>query len=411
MEPSRERIEANIRRYRIFAAIAFTPVFLPIIVFFWQDHGLDLFDVFVLQAVYAVAVVLLEVPTGMVADRVGKRASLVAATAIMAVSFGLYARASGFWGFLVAEVVIALGGAFLSGADTALLYDSLRALGREGEYRQIEGRARSWSLVGFAGCNLLGGLIGSWSYQAAVLATAIGPIVALGVALGFVEVAPPAAVAGPREALAAYRSLIGGAAKFVRKHRLVRWYVGFLAVLTGSGSWLLWLYQPYMEATGLPVWAIGAAFASFNLVAAAASRWAHDFAEAVGPGRALAALGVLQVLPLLLMAAARAPLSFLFIWGHQLARGLSRPIISDLVLRYTYADKRATVLSLAALIGRLFFALSAPVVGWVAGSFDLWVCLVFQAALLAVIFGWMAWRYRAIPAKYFRVKQAVEARR
>lgn len=69
-------------------------------------------------------------------------------------------------------------------------------------------------------------------------------------------------------------------------------------------------------------------------------------------------MGLLQIAPMILMALIVTPASFLFILCHQAVRGFSRIIISDRILTYTYADKRATILSIGALSGRLFFAVT-----------------------------------------------------
>ncbi|MBM4365531.1 MAG: hypothetical protein FJ102_04905, partial [Deltaproteobacteria bacterium] len=115
-------------------------------------------------------------------------------------------------------------------------------------------------------------------------------------------------------------------------------------------------------------------------------------------------LGALQALPPLLMAAVVMPLSPLFVLGHQAVRGLSRPIISSRVLAYTYADKRATVLSLGSLAGRLFFAFTGPIVGWVGARHGLPVSLGGQGLVLALIFALLAWEYARIPDKFRSVK-------
>src|SRR5438128_358015 len=128
-----QQIERNIFRYYIFSALAFTPVSLSVFVLFWKDNGLDMFDIFLLQGIFSFAIVLWEVPTGMVADLIGKRTSLIAATSALTVAFLIYGSGHSFAPFLAAEMIIALGVSLLSGADTALLYDSLKKLNREGE--------------------------------------------------------------------------------------------------------------------------------------------------------------------------------------------------------------------------------------------------------------------------------------
>ncbi len=407
-----DRFRQNIKRYRAYQAVAFTPFFLPIIVLFWKENGLDPFDIYLLQGIFALAMVLLEVPTGMVADRLGKRASLVAAQTLTTAGMTIYALGRCFGIFLIAEIVLALGIALVSGADSALLYDTLRRLGRQEEYRKIEGRARSLQMASFAAANIIGGLVGSSSYRAAVWLSVSGPVAGLLLALRFAEAGAAArgdrhGESGGRASERSYRALIGGSLRFVQKHRLVKWQIAFLAVLTGSSTWLLWLYQPYMKWSGLPVSAFGVAFATFNLFAAGMSRLAHRFDRALGRTGSFAALSALQVAPLPLMALFVSPLSFLFIFGHQAVRGIARVVISDRVLHYTYADKRATVLSLASLCGRLFFAFSAPLIGLVARQRPMTENLLFQAVLLLGILGGLLLAYRRIPEKYFTVKATV----
>ncbi len=398
----------NLWRYKALAAVGFTPFMLPIIVLFWQDCGLDMLEVFWLQTLFAVAVVVLEVPTGMVADRIGKRTSLIWGMAIIAGGFVFYALSRSFLAFLFVEVLLALGLAFYSGADSALLYDTLKALGREDEFKRIEGEATAIRLISFAVCNLVGGVIGDWSLVAAMWASAIGPFLGLGVVFGFVEIRPRDEQESFWQALAGYRSLLGQALKFVSKHQYVRWQILFFSVLSGSATWLLWLYQPYMSVTGLEVWAFGGAFALFNLFAALCSRKADGLETRLGGWRTNLVLAVLQVVPLVLMATIMRPMSFLFILGHQAVRGFTRPIISDRILRYTFADKRATVLSLNMMGSRLFFAVTAPFIGWVSKSHPMAVTLQVQAAGLLVLLVVLGWVYRRIPGKYFQPKPLPE---
>jgi len=402
--------ERNLRLYPVFQALVFTPVLLPVIVLFWEECGLDLFDVFLLQAIFAVAVVVLEVPTGMVADRLGKRTSLLLGTATAGLGVAWYGVSSTFVMFLGAEVALALGLALLSGADSSLLYDSLKELGRESEYARLEGRARAMQMLSFAASNIAGGLIGEHSYRAAVWASGAGPVLAFGIALLLVEVQPRGARESLAEAWAGYRRLLGESLRFVRKHRLVLWYVAFGAVMTGSSTWLLWLYQPYMQSAGLPVTAFGVAFAGFNLFAAAVSSQASRVQEAAGKRGTLVLLAVLQIVPPLAMAGFVHVAGIALILGHQAARGLVRPLLSQRILAYTYADKRSTVLSLLSMAGRFFFALTAPFVGLAAREGSLEAGLGLQASLLLVAFVLLAVAFARIPQKFFAVKDAVAAR-
>ena len=408
MTSRQDHLEQNLRRYKVLAAIGFTPIMLPIIVLFWQECGIDMFDVFVLQVLFAVAVAVLEVPTGMVADRMGKRKSLLIGYSIMFVSFVAYAMSRDFWAFLSVEIALALGLTFISGAESALLYDSLEQLDRKDEYKRREGEAMGIRMVCFAICNLLGGFIGDWSFVAAMWASAVGPGLSLFVVWGMVEAKPPAADETFRDALEGYRKLITDAFKFIRRHRYIRWQILMFSVFSGSGTWLLWLYQPYMEFSGLDIWAFGVAFALFNLFAALCSRHADAFDERLGENHANQTMMALQVAPLILMAFFIGPASFLFILMHQAVRGFLHPITNERVLRFTYDDKRATVLSLKSLGGRLFFVLTGSTIGWLSDTQPMPTVLLVQALALGAIFLGLMALYRLIPKKYFLVKKGLE---
>jgi Major Facilitator Superfamily len=397
--------ESTIRRFSLFAALSFVPLMMPVLVLFWEDNGLDTFDIYLLQAAFSLAMVLLEVPTGLVADQLGKRTSLLAGQLVLTSGFVLYGLGQGFWSFLLAEVVLALGLSLLSGADAALLYDSLKRLGRQGEYVRVEGRAHSVRLFMFALGNAAGGLLGAWSLRATLWASAVGPALAIFVVWGFAD-SLSAPARGFGEALRATGRLSLDALRFILKHQLVRWVVVFQAVLAASATWLLWTYQPYLSLTGVPVWAFGLAFAAYGLCAALCSRLAERVTAAFGDAHALVLLAVLQVLPPLCMGLFLGPLSFLFVLGHQAARGLSRPILNARILAFTNQDKRATVLSMASLAGRLLFTVTGPIVGWLSAR-DLLGSMRLQGMVLLGVFVGLAIVYRRIPEKYFQVKAGV----
>ena len=102
-------VSGNLWRYKALAVVGFTPFMLPIIVLFWQDCGLDMVQIFWLQTLFAIAVVVLEVPTGMVADRMGKGTSLLLGMLIVFCGVVGYALSRTFLAFLVVEIVLALG--------------------------------------------------------------------------------------------------------------------------------------------------------------------------------------------------------------------------------------------------------------------------------------------------------------
>src|SRR5207245_5083549 len=97
----------NARLLIAFAAIEFVLFPIPIVTLFWKDQiGMSLTDIMVLQAVFGVAVVLLEFPSGYLADRVGYRMSLLVGTILLAGGWIASAIGTSFAGMILAEAVL-----------------------------------------------------------------------------------------------------------------------------------------------------------------------------------------------------------------------------------------------------------------------------------------------------------------
>ncbi len=100
-------------------------LYMPIVVPFYESNGLSMKDIMILQAVYSIAIVVLEVPSGYLADVIGRKKTLIIGAVFGVFGFTTYSLSFGFMGFLVAEIILGIGQSCISGADSAMLYDSL----------------------------------------------------------------------------------------------------------------------------------------------------------------------------------------------------------------------------------------------------------------------------------------------
>jgi len=135
-----EAVENNIIRLYIIKLSKWLMLTMPILFLFYRENGLATQDLFLLKSVYSFSIVVLEVPSGYIGDVWGRKASLVLGSVLGFIGFVLYCFATGFWAFLVCEIILGVGQSFISGSDSALLYDSLQASRKEKEYLKIEGR-------------------------------------------------------------------------------------------------------------------------------------------------------------------------------------------------------------------------------------------------------------------------------
>ncbi|MFQ5408017.1 MAG: MFS transporter [Anaerolineales bacterium] len=133
---------------------------------FLLDAGLDIFGVFIANAVFTGSMAVFEIPTGVLADTRGRRASFLLSLAVVMIgTLGYVAVAEvggGLVGFAAMSVVLGLGFTFYSGAVEAWLVDALAATGFAGKLDQIFARSAAVSgaamLVGTIGGGVLGSL-------------------------------------------------------------------------------------------------------------------------------------------------------------------------------------------------------------------------------------------------------------
>jgi MFS family permease len=149
---------------------------------FLLDAGLSNLEAFAANAFFTAGMVLFEVPTGIVADTVGRRASYLLGTLTLTASTLLYVLLwqieAPFWEWAVASLLLGLGFTFFSGAVEAWLVDALNAAGYTGELGDVFGRGQIVGGAAMLAGSLGGGLIAQqvslgapFVLRAAILAT------------------------------------------------------------------------------------------------------------------------------------------------------------------------------------------------------------------------------------------------
>ncbi|MFD4959583.1 MFS transporter [Microbacterium sp. NPDC058389] len=130
---------------------------------FLLDAGLSNFEAFSANAFFTAGMLIFEIPTGVVADTVGRRASYLLGTITLATTTILYWMLwvwhSPFWAWAVVSVLLGLGFTFFSGAVDAWLVDALTATGYEGSLETVFGRAQIVGGIAMLSGSVLGGIV------------------------------------------------------------------------------------------------------------------------------------------------------------------------------------------------------------------------------------------------------------
>lgn len=354
MDPSR-----NIPRLLAFRFLSDFIVVMPAIVPVYRAAGLSATEIMGVQAVFSAAALVFEVPSGYVADVAGRRRALLGAMAAQAVAFSAYGLARSFWTFAAAEIVLAFGYALISGTASALLFDSLRAAGDEARYHRMESRAEALTRLGTAAAAILGGFLAAASLR---LPFAVNVATA---AAGFLIVRT--VVEPPRARLAGHqplRELLRVSADALRDRRLQGAMVLSGALFT-AGITSIWGYFMRLTAEGVSVAAFGLYFALFQAASAAGAAASHRISALLGRRGSVL---VLTIVPATLVACAvdgswrpvlLSPLA-------AAAWGFSTPFLLEQLNRSIDSDRRATVLSVSGMLGRVLIVPVGPAFGWLS---------------------------------------------
>ncbi|MFJ6841168.1 MFS transporter [Streptomyces griseoluteus] len=156
---------------------------MPVFYAYQRDAGLSDGQIFGIQSVYYIAFCLFEIPTGLVADRIGPRNCLWAGAAVMTAANLTPVFSPSYTGFLLHFLAIAAGRSLASGAASACLYDGLRAEGADSHYLRAEGTARALGLAAKVVCWPFVGPLMALAPQSPYVLSAVSAAGSLGCAL------------------------------------------------------------------------------------------------------------------------------------------------------------------------------------------------------------------------------------
>ena len=359
-------LERNVRLYPAFLAASHVFFQLPVFLLYFTAT-VTAQEALMLEGLYYLTVVLLEVPSGYASDRLGRRPTLIVASALWAGAMFVLYLAGGFVGFAVGQVTLAAGRAFQSGTNRALLYDSLRALGREHEYSSQEARALVAAYIMLAVTSVLGGFIAVFDLGLTYLCSAIGSLAGVGLAISFRE--------PPRDKLAGtpMRQFVEVARK--ARDPVLRWVLVFVVAIHVLSHVPYEFAQPWLQLLlgeendalrRTPVvsgFVFGATMTFGAFGSAAALRMRERFGALasllLGLGFATLIVGGMALGPHLALIPLVALRSF--------PEALTTPIAGAVSQGRLDSGMRATWLSLESLAARLAFSVAMVVCGLALG--------------------------------------------
>lgn len=339
-----ERLQRNPRLLFWAKALVNFKTLNAIITLFYLHRGLTIDQVVWLSGIFGFALLLVEIPTGYMADRLGRKKTLLLGVAALVASGVVHWFAYGFSAFVLAFVALAFGKACFSGTEEALLYDTLKESGREGEMLRQNSRLLSAQnlpkiFLPFLGAVIAQGLTDG-QFRVLIGLDLAGLVAAVAVLLLIVE------PEHRKDVTTLEKGIFRESVETIRAHPEL-FVAAMNKLIPFVATMLVWrLYQPYLLERGIPAIGLGAFYVIVHSVMFSL-KWAAERIEArFGSARVLHATAALMAAFLAVAMVASSPVVLFAAFAlFFIAQNIREPMYAHWIHRHIRSRSRATTLS------------------------------------------------------------------
>jgi MFS family permease len=315
-----------------------------------------------LQSWFTFWIFILEIPTGVIADCFGRKISVTLGYLVTIMAVIIYSSTPNIIVFAIGELLFAVGAALISGADNALLSDTLKEYHCEEKTNELFGKAHTYYLVGLLVGTLIGSVIASrFGLQYPMLFTGIPMAIAALVTLTIPE-------PGTRtiKEVKRYKIIVSEAFKFIQTSKNLQLLLVNGMLVATAGYFVIWIYQKCLEVLIIPTAYYGlfqaGLFVAEMIVAANFKRLISLCGGIHQYLNISAVITAISFFLIALMPSLLTVILFLIIAG---GFGLTRiKLIEAEINKAAGSEAKATVASSAAMIRRLATTIANPLVGW-----------------------------------------------
>ncbi len=363
-QQSRRNVLRNIKLLYLYDFFSDFRFYYPIEILYFSEIAGSYALGMMVWGVMSVSSSLFEVPTGIFSDYIGRRKTIILASIACVMSVFCYALGLSYWFLILGAVLQGLSRSFFSGNNEALLHDSLKEKDMQNEYHHFHGKTNSMMQTGAAISALAGGFLAYYfSYSFVFWLSLIPLLINLGLSFLFIEPKVKSEKSGNL-----YNHLGEAITLFIKnpKLRLLSFASIWAYGLGESG----WLFRSAFVATIWPIWAVGIPKALGNIGAAFGFFIAGKVITKFKAIKALLFGSIFaHTINIIAFAFVTILSPIISILGSPIF-GISETAKSTLFQKEFTDKQRATMGSLNALAGSLFFALASYSVGYIADLLD-----------------------------------------
>lgn len=350
---------------------------------FWEQRGMTIQMVVYTEIIYAVTVVLLEIPTGIIADKWGRKKMMVFNAILGCCEFFILSFATEFWHFAVAVFLAGVGCSASSGSENALLYDSLLINGKEQSFEKCLGRLNACDFSAAILAALCGSFLANrFGFELNYWLSFTSMLISLCISLTLVEPDVKSKTEGP----IAIKEYIKASIQFFGKNQGV-----FLVILSGmvTGAALNFIdefWQLYISKLGIPVIYFGLFSAGFMFLRLPGSMLAYSMKNRFSYRTLLSGVTFIFTMGFLFLSEVKGYTSLVAIFLICISSGIIGPLATGYLHHRINSTMRATLDSFQSLGLRAAEIIFGLGFGFFSSRFDIFGGYGFITILCGVYF-------------------------
>lgn len=326
----------NLRLYYAVVFLQGMVFYAPIATLYRQAKGLSVFDITLIESLSLLLMILLEIPLGFVADKIGYKKTIAACNALFFLSKIVFWQAQGFGMFLAERLILSVVFAGLSGCDSAYLYLSAE----EGESQRVFGVYQAMSTAGIIVASVVFSVFIKSDYQLSALLTVAAYGLAMALSLFLPEI--PVRIEERKPIRVQLKEIV---CTILGNKRFLLFLMAAAMIAQSSQTITVFLNQLQYLRSGIPMGFMGYLYILVT-VASLVSALSHRVTERFGEAKTMNGLFIAAGVSCAVMAFVANPaVSVAGILILRVAASLASPISMDIQNRQVAISDRATVLS------------------------------------------------------------------
>jgi len=361
-------IEGNIKKFFAFRILSSFWLTIAIWILFIRAFNISYTQIGILEAVSLIVILLLEIPSGIFSDLFGHKTTVFIAMILWGIGNFVIGLGNGFYAFLVGYSILGITYAFRSGAESALLYETLRKLKKQKHYLKIRSKLRKLTTITVVTGALVGPILFNVNIRLPFITNALLILASSVVVLTMIEPYIKKKITSIEKHVDHFKEAL----KFSVINKHIRWFIIFGVILAiPMGIFVNLLSQPYLIKIGFDVLGIGWIFALIHGISGAIASFAYKIEEKLREKVSMISIILIQSISFIIMSIINAPFAAIAVVMLYVGRDYKEMILDSYMNHHINSKNRATVLSISQFTIDVFAAIFVILGGYITDTFGM----------------------------------------